>query len=111
LETASLEELSLLVSGFQSLIEEPFPNASLDVAVVGGAPGAEVADGELGDGNKKKKKSEEDIVMLPAPTNPSRLVCWTIVTHKHFDNLILICIAINCFFMAIEVDTLRGHQF
>ena len=53
--------------------------------------------------------------MLPAPTNPFRLVCWKLVTYGgYFDAIILISICVNCFFMAIEDpnandDNEKGH--
>ena len=48
-------------------------------------------------------------VMLPPPSNPLRLVGWAIVTHRYFDSIILVCIAINCFFMAIEDPVEAGN--
>jgi len=63
IETVTFEELSMLAVGFQGLVEEPLP------LVVGGAPGEAQDDAD---------KAPDEVVMLPPPTNPGRLVCWRV---------------------------------
>ena len=59
-------------------------------ALFGGAPGIEETD------------EDADSLKIPEPENPMRKLCFKIVEHSYFDTFILICIAANCFFMAIE---------
>lgn len=47
-------------------------------------------------------ESQTELV-LAAPTNSVRLAFWKIAVNPKFDFVILLSIAINCFFMAIEV--------
>ena len=71
--------------------------------VRGGAPDESQSDEpQIDDG----KEAYERIF----PSNPYRHLAWNIVTNKWFDRIILICIAINSFFMAIEVTIFR-HLF
>jgi voltage-dependent calcium channel L type alpha-1D len=100
LETDDFEELSFLSVGFQCLKLEPVGRSP----VVGGAPGDSVDDADEGGG------TGDEIVVLPPPVNPGRLICWQIVTFPAFDNVILVSIAINCFFMAIEDPVKSGHD-
>jgi hypothetical protein len=72
--------------------------------VVGGAPGDAVDDADAENHHGKH------VVVLPPPVHPIRLFCWQIVTYPAFDNFILICIAINCFFMAIEDPVKSGED-
>mmetsp|Transcript_2583 Transcript_2583/g.3505 ORF Transcript_2583/g.3505 Transcript_2583/m.3505 type:complete len:1818 (-) Transcript_2583:287-5740(-) len=99
LETDDFEALSLLSIGFQCLKLEPIAKS----VVVGGAPGDSVDDAD-------KENNGDQIVVLPPPVNPGRLICWQIVTFPAFDTVILVSIAINCFFMAIEDPVKSGHD-
>jgi hypothetical protein len=48
-------------------------------------------------------KAEAGAEALQRPTNCVRLFFWKIAVNPKFDAIILLSIAINCFFMAIEV--------
>ena len=61
----------------------------------GGAPDEPQSDEQIDDG----KEAYERVF----PVDPYRHMAWNIVTNKWFDRIILVCIAINSFFMAIEV--------
>ena len=67
----------------------------------------------VGGGPAGEEKDDDEALkepMLPPPANQMRLACWNIVRRPEFDTFILICIALNCFFMAIEDPNYKGDD-